>query len=62
MKRALFEKYLVVILFFLVMIVFSMAERDSKKLQQVYGTAATTIETNTKDKFAVIPTSSAVLK
>jgi hypothetical protein len=60
MNRTLIERYLVVILFFLVMIVFSLAERDSKKLQQVYGTTAHTIETQQKDKLAIIPIESPV--
>jgi hypothetical protein len=62
MKTSLNERNLVVILFFLVMIVFSMAERDSKKLQQIYGSASTTIETDSKDKLAEIPFASPVLK
>ena len=36
MKRALVEKNLVVVLFILVLIVFSFAERDSKKLDHLY--------------------------
>lgn len=40
MKRAVFERNLVVFLFVLVLIVFSFAERDSKKLEQMYNTTA----------------------
>ena len=36
MKRALTERNLVVVLFILVLIVFSFAERDSKKLDRFY--------------------------
>jgi hypothetical protein len=36
MKRALVERTLVVVLFVLVLIVFSFAERDSKKLERLY--------------------------
>ena len=38
MKRALVERNIAVILFILVLIVFSFAERDSKKLAQLYKT------------------------
>jgi|GEM_PF-2004321 len=38
MKRAVFERNLVVFLFVLVLVVFSFAERDSRKLKQVYNT------------------------
>jgi hypothetical protein len=36
MNRALLEKNLVIVLFILVMIVFSLAERDSKKIEKFY--------------------------
>lgn len=36
MKRAALERNIVVVLFVLVLIVFSFAERDSKKLDQLY--------------------------
>ena len=38
MKRALVERNIAAILFILVLIVFSFAERDSKKLAQLYKT------------------------
>lgn len=40
MKRVLVERTLVVVLFVLVLIVFSFAERDSKKLERLYTTHA----------------------
>ncbi len=40
MKRALVEKYMVVVLFILVLVTFSFAERDSKKLDKLYTTAS----------------------
>ena len=36
MKRALVERNIAVILFILVLVVFSFAERDSRKLAQLY--------------------------
>lgn len=36
MKRALVERYMVVVLFILVFITFSLAQRDSKKLEKLY--------------------------
>ena len=36
MKRALLERNLVVVLFVLVLVTFSFAERDSKKLEKIY--------------------------
>jgi len=39
MKRALLERNLVIILFVLVLVVFSFAERDSKKLEKIYSAA-----------------------
>ncbi len=36
MKKALAERNIVVILFVLVLIVFSFAQRDSKKLEKLY--------------------------
>ena len=38
MKRALVERNIAAILFILVLVVFSFAERDSKKLAQLYKT------------------------
>ena len=40
MKKAIVERNLVVILFILVLVVFSFAERDSKKLERIYKTSA----------------------
>jgi len=39
MKRNGIEKILVILLFFLVLLVFSFAERDSRKLDKLYKTA-----------------------
>jgi hypothetical protein len=39
MKRNGFEKTLVILLFFLVLLAFSFAERDSRKLDKLYKTA-----------------------
>ena len=36
MKKAIIERIAAVVLFFLVLVVFSFAERDSKKLDQLY--------------------------
>jgi hypothetical protein len=36
MKRARFERNIVVLLFVLVLVIFSLAERDSKKLNKLY--------------------------
>jgi hypothetical protein len=43
MKKALFERSIVGVLFILVFIMFSFAERDSKKLAQLYNR---TVRTN----------------
>jgi hypothetical protein len=40
MKRAVIERSLVVVLFVFVLVLFSFAERDSKKLKQLYTDAA----------------------
>ncbi len=40
MKRAVLERNLVVILFILVLVVFSFAERDTKKMEQIYNATA----------------------
>ena len=47
MKKNLLEKSLVVVLFVLVMVTFSFAERDTKKLFEKYNTKST-VETSTK--------------
>ena len=39
MNRAALEKNLVVFLFILVLVIFSFAERDSKKLDEMYATS-----------------------
>ena len=39
MSKKRFEKYLVALLFVMVLVVFSFAERDSKKLERLYTTA-----------------------
>ena len=39
MNRAALEKNLVIVLFVLVLVVFSFAERDSKKMDQMYTTS-----------------------
>jgi hypothetical protein len=49
MKRALVERNIAVILFILVLILFSFAERDSRKLDRIY----TSARTETAQKLAV---------
>jgi hypothetical protein len=44
MKKAILERNLVVILFVLVLVVFSLAERDSKKLQRIYNSSVHSIK------------------
>jgi hypothetical protein len=44
MKKAILERNLVVILFVLVLVVFSLAERDSKKLERIYNSSAHSIK------------------
>jgi hypothetical protein len=44
MKRAIVERNIVVVLFVLVLVLFSFAERDSKKLKQLYTVAATAVQ------------------
>jgi hypothetical protein len=39
MKKSLSEKHLVVVLFVVVLVIFSFADRDSKKLDKLYTTA-----------------------
>jgi len=55
MKRALLERNLVIVLFVLVLVVFSFAERDSKKLEKIY-TAATLLKNGTDIAFLKTPT------
>jgi len=40
MSRAIVERNLVVVLFVLVLVIFSFAERDSRKIQQLYQSPA----------------------
>ena len=56
-KKILLEKSLVVVLFVSVMVVFSLAERDSKKLVELYTKKATA-----KTKTEVKPAYTAALK
>jgi len=44
MKRAVVERNIAVVLFALVLVIFSFAERDSKKLKQLYTVAATAVQ------------------
>ncbi|MBD0278458.1 MAG: hypothetical protein ICV81_10920 [Flavisolibacter sp.] len=44
MKKAFAERNLVVILFIIVMIVFSFAQRDSKKIEKLYSAAVEKIK------------------
>jgi hypothetical protein len=44
MKRAIVERNIVVVLFILVLIAFSFAEKDSKKLDQLYTQKAESFE------------------
>ena len=50
MKKALLERNMVVVLFVLVLIVFSFAERDTKKLDQLYNKHFESFEPSKKDK------------
>jgi hypothetical protein len=47
MKRLLTEKTLAAILFVLVLITFSLAQNETKKIQQLYGMPASSIEQST---------------
>ncbi len=42
MKKAVAEKNIVIVLFITVLVIFSMAERDSKKLARLYNAVAKT--------------------
>lgn len=48
MKRAILERNIVVVLFVLVLVVFSFAERDSKKLDRLYTKGAGVFEPSKK--------------
>ncbi len=50
MKRAVIERNIVVVLFILVLIAFSFAERDSKKLDQLYTKRAESLAPEKKEK------------
>ena len=50
MNRAALEKNLAIVLFVLVLVVFSLAERDSKKMDQMY-TASQLVKEGTKLAF-----------
>lgn len=50
MKRAVVERNIVVALFILVLIAFSFAEKDSKKLDQLYTKKAESFEPARKEK------------
>ena len=50
MKRAVIERNIVVVLFVLVLIAFSFAERDSKKLDQLYIKRAESLTPEKKEK------------
>ena len=54
MKRQGIERNLVVLLFVLVLVVFSFAERDSKKLDRLYKTAQL-LQKNSRTGSAQIP-------
>jgi hypothetical protein len=50
MKRAVIERNIVVVLFILVLIAFSFAERDTKKLDQLYTKKAESLAPEKKEK------------
>lgn len=54
MKRALVERNIVVVLFVLVLVVFSFAERDTQKLFEHYNTKSTTEVTTPSVKFTAV--------
>jgi hypothetical protein len=49
MKRAINERNFVVVLFILVLIAFSFAERDTRKLDELYNKRAQSFEPTKKD-------------
>ena len=55
MNKALLEKNLVVILFILVLVVFSFAQEDSKKLDRVYKSTTLTLEPQEVNSLAMFP-------
>ena len=59
MKKAILEKNIVALLFILVLITFSFAERDSKKLKQLYTQIG---ETGGKAYLAKLPNNTPILK
>lgn len=50
MKKAIIERNIVVVLFVLVLIVFSFAERDTKKLDHLYMKGTESVTTSPKEK------------
>ena len=50
MKKAIIERNIVVVLFVLVLIVFSFAERDTKKLDRLYMKGTESVTTSPKEK------------
>jgi len=50
MKRAILERNIVVVLFVLVLIVFSFAERDTQKLNQLYNGGTVSSASAKKEK------------
>ena len=50
MKKAIIERNIVVVLFILVLIVFSFAERDTKKLDRLYMKGTESVTTSPKEK------------
>lgn len=50
MKKAAIERNIVVVLFILVLIAFSFAERDTKKLDQLYTKRAESLSPDKKEK------------
>lgn len=50
MKRAVIERNIVVVLFILVLVAFSFAERDTKKLDPLYSKKAESLAPEKKEK------------
>ena len=62
MKKAIVERNLVVILFILVLVVFSFAERDTKKLERIYKTSAESIQLKKATELAKVPAMAPIME
>lgn len=57
MKRKLLEKNLVLILFVMVFVIFSFAERDSRKLEKIYPVSQLIKKGSDQEKYIISPVS-----